>query len=338
MLSFGLKRFFVALRAIFASSLLVFVMIRMVPGDPVDHILGERGLDPTVRQEFMKKWGFHQPVFIQYARFVIKACQGDLGTSVISGREVLSEFKEHFPATLELGFLSLLFALCMGIPLGFLAALKVNSFWDILLSTLCLTGYSMSVFWWGLTLILFVSVYGGLTPVSGRGDALYDMTSVTGFMLVDSFFQKESSLLLFKNSLRHLILPVLTLSTIPLVYIMRITRFGFLEVFKEDFIRTGRAKGLGFFRLYFIHAFSNALLPLISVTGVLGASLLTGAVLTETVFAWPGLGRWLVTAVLARDWPVLQGGILLVTILVVSLNFLTDLIYFKTDPRIKASF
>lgn len=338
MFSFGLKRLFVALRAIFASSLLVFVMIRIVPGDPVDHILGERGLNPGLRQEFMEKWGFHRPVFVQYALFVLKACQGDLGISVISGKKVLSEFKEHFPATLELGIFSLLFALCMGIPLGFLAALKVNSFVDIMLSTLCLTGYSMSVFWWGLTLILVVSVYGGLTPVSGRGDALHDMSSVTGFMLVDAFFQKENSWLLFKNGLKHLILPVLTLSTIPLVHIMRITRFGFLEVLQEDFIRTGRAKGLGFFRLYLVHAFSNALLPLISVTGILGASLLTGAVLTETVFAWPGLGRWLVGAVFARDWPVLQGGILLITVLVVSLNFLTDLIYFKADPRIKASF
>ena len=338
MFSFCLKRGFVALRAILACSLLVFVMIRVIPGDPVDHILGERGGDPSLRQAFMEKWGFHRPVGVQYALFVFKAFRGDLGVSVISGRSVLSEFKEHFPATLELGLFSLLLALFMGIPLGFLAALKVNSLWDMGLSSLCLTGYSMSVFWWGLVLILVLSVYGGLTPVSGRGDALYDITPVTGLMLVDAFFQKENALLIFQNGLKHLILPVLTLSTIPLVHIMRITRFSFLEVFKEDFIRTGRAKGLGFFRLHFIHAFSNALLPLISVTGVLGASLLTGAVLTETVFAWPGLGRWLVGAVLARDWPVLQGGILLVTVFVVSLNFLTDLIYFKIDPRIRTPF
>ena len=221
----------------------------------------------------------------------------------------------------------------MGIPLGFLAALKVNSFWDFICSGFSLLGYSMSVFWWGLILILLFSVYWGITPVSGRVDILYDIKPLTGLMLVDSLLSADG-FLAFKSTLHHLILPVLTLGTIPLAYIMRMTRFSLLEIFKEDFVRTAKGKGLNFYRVYVVHAFRNALIPIITVTGLMLGALLAGAVLTETVFSWPGVGKWLVQAVLARDYPVLQGGILLITVIIIMVNILVDMLYLKVDPRV----
>ena len=321
---------------IFICSLLVFLIVRTIPGDPVDNLLGDRGADPSIRQELMEKWGLNQPLHKQYFIFLIQSAQGNLGHSIVSGRPVLQEFQDRFPATLELSLCALLLACLLGIPMGFLSAIKANSFWDFLCSGISLTGYSMSVFWWGLMLILFFSVYLGWMPVSGRIDALYDIKPITGFMLLDSLFS-EQGFLAFKSSLKHLLLPTLTLGTIPLANITRMTRFSLLETFKEDFIKTAKAKGLGFYKIYVVHAFQNALLPIVTVMGLMAGALITGAVLTETVFSWPGVGRWLVQAVLARDYPVLQGGILLITIIIIALNLLIDLIYAKIDPRVHAA-
>lgn len=331
---FIFRRFLPVIPTLFICSLLVFFIVRWVPGDPVDHLLGERGADPELRKELLVKWGLDRPWYGQYFVFVTRSLKGDLGESLVSGRPVLEEFFVRFPATLELSLLSLLLALVLGIPLGLLTAIKVNSFWDFMGSGFSLLGYSMSVFWWGLILILLFSVYLGLTPVSGRIDILYEIKPVTGFMLIDSLLTSFSA---FKSALKHLVLPVLTLSTIPLAYITRMTRFSLLEVFKEDFIRTAKGKGVSLYRVYFVHAFRNALIPIITVTGLILGSLLAGAVLTETVFSWPGIGRWLVQAVLSRDYPVLQGGILLITFMIVILNLLIDLVYRKVDPRIRAS-
>ena len=331
MFQFFCWRFLSVIPTLLICTVLVFFIIRLIPGDPVDHLLGERGADPELKQELMTKWGFNRPYYQQYFIFISRAMIGDLGQSLTSGRSVLEEFVNRFPATIELSFFALLFSLCVGIPLGFLAALKVNSIWDFICSGFSLVGYSMSVFWWGLILILLFSVYLGFTPVSGRIDILYEVKPLTGFMLIDSLFTSFSA---FKSALKHLILPVLTLGTIPLAYIMRMTRFSLLEIFKEDFVRTAKGKGLGFYRVYFVHAFRNALIPIITITGLMLGSLLAGAVLTETVFSWPGIGRWLVQAVLARDYPVLQGGILIITVVIVVVNLLVDLLYSKADPRV----
>lgn len=331
MFRFFCQRILFVTPTLLICTVLIFFIIRLIPGDPVNHLLGERGVDPELKQELMAKWGLDRPYYQQYFIFVSRAVRGDLGHSLVSGRPVLEEFGNRFPATVELSFFALVFSLFVGIPLGFLAALKVNSIWDFICSGLSLVGYSMSVFWWGLILILLFSVYLGLTPVSGRVDILYEIKPLTGFMLVDSLF---TSLSAFKSALKHLILPVLTLGTIPLAYIMRMTRFSLLEIFKEDFVRTAKGKGLGFYRVYFVHAFRNALIPIITVTGLMLGSLLAGAVLTETVFSWPGVGRWLVQAVLARDYPVLQGGILIITLIIIMVNLLVDLLYSKVDPRV----
>lgn len=302
----------------------------------MDHLLGERGADRELKQELMVKWGLDRPWYEQYFIFIFRGLKGDLGDSLVSSRPVWEEFKSRFPATVELSFFALLFSLLVGIPLGFLSALKADSVWDFICSGFSLMGYSVSVFWWGLILILFFSVYLGFTPISGRMDILYEIKPVTGFMLIDSWYSPDG-FLAFKSAVKHLILPVLTLGTIPLAYITRIIRFSVLEVLKEEFIRTAKGKGLRMYRVYFVHAFSNVLISLITVTGLMLGTLLAGAVLTETVFSWPGIGRWLVQAVLARDYPVLQGGILLVASIVAMVNFLVDGLYFLVDPRIKTS-
>ena len=334
MLYFFFRRLLSVIPTVLICTVLVFLMVRLIPGDPVDHLLGERGADPELKEELMAKWGLNLPWYQQYFIFISRAIQGDLGQSLISGQSVWEEFGSRFPATVELSFFALLFSFFVGIPLGFLAAVKVNSFWDFICSGFSLVGYSMSVFWWGLILILLFSVYWGLTPVSGRVDVLYEIKPFTGLMLVDTLFSPDGYLA-FKSALKHLILPVLTLGTIPLAYIMRITRFSFLEIMQEDFVRTARAKGLGFYSVYFVHVFRNALIPMITVTGLMLGSLLAGAVLTETVFSWPGVGKWLVQAVLARDYPVLQGGILLIGLIIIAVNLLVDLLYMKADPRIR---
>ncbi len=333
MLYFLYHRLLFIVPTLLICTLLVFFIVRLIPGDSVDHLLGERGVDPKLKKELMAKWGLDRPWYEQYFLFISHGMTGDLGHSLISGQPVWEEFKHHFPATVELSFFALLFALFVGIPLGFLSAYKVNSFWDFVGTGFSLLGYSMSVFWWGLILILLFSVYLGLTPVSGRMDVLYEVELFTGLMLVDVWFGPEKWSA-FKSGLKHLILPVLTLGTIPLAYITRMTRFSLLEVFKEDFIRTAKGKGLGFYRVYFVHAFRNALISIVTVTGLMMGSLLAGAVLTETVFSWPGVGKWLVQAVLARDYPVLQGGILLIALIIIMVNLLVDVLYLKVDPRI----
>jgi len=317
-------------------TLLVFFIVRLIPGDPVDHLLGERGANPELKKELMTKWGLDSPWYKQYFLFIFRGANGDLGRSIISGRSVLEEFKNRLPATIELSFFALFLALLVAVPLGFLGALKEHSIWDFICSGVSLIGYSMSVFWWGLILILVFSVHLGVTPVSGRVDILLEIEPLTGFMLIDSLLSPDKWEA-FKSVLKHLILPGLTLGTIPLAYITRMTRFSLLEVFKEDFIRTAKGKGLGFYAIYFKHAFRNALIPILTVIGLMLGTLLAGAVLTETVFSWPGIGRWLINAVLSRDYPVLQGGILLVTLMIVFVNGMIDILYVKIDPRIKYS-
>ena len=334
-MSFFLRRILSVIPTLFICSALVFVAVQVIPGDPVDHFMGERGADPELRKELKARWGFDRPWYEQYAIFIVRGLQGDLGRSLISGQPVWKEFMARFPATVELSFFALLFALLLGIPMGFLSALKVNSFWDMVCSGVSLTGYSLSVFWWGLILILLFSIYLGLTPVSGRVNVLYEIQPVTGFMLVDAWFS-ESGSLAFKSAFKHLILPVLTLGTIPLAYITRMTRISLLEIFKEDFIRTAKAKGVCSYQVYSAHVLKNALIPIITATGLMAGALLTGAVLTETVFSWPGVGRWLVQAVLARDYPVLRGGVLLMAVIITLINLFVDALYPIVDPRIRS--
>ena len=308
--------------------------MRLLPGDPVDFLLGEKGVRPEVRKEFERKLGLDKPYHIQYLLFIRHALKGDLGSSIKTGGKVSQEFVNRFPATIELSLSALFLSILLGIPLGILAALFRNSWWDRFIMSFSLTGYSMSVFWCGLVLILVFSIQLEWTPVSGRIHVFYDVASVTGFMFIDTLLSVDSWTALW-SFIKHLILPTLTLSTVPFTYIVRITRTSFIETLQEDFIRTARAKGLSFYRVLIKHTFRNALLPIITMIGLMLGSLITGTVLTETVFSWPGIGRWLVHAVEARDYPVLQGGVLIITVLIVCINLCVDLVNMLVDPRIR---
>lgn len=329
-----IKKFLYSIPSLIFISILVFSVIRLIPGDPVDFMLGEKGASPEMRAQFEQRLGLDKPAYQQYFVFIKQITQGDFGTSIVSNHSVLSEFFSLFPATLELALAALFLGIILGIPLGTIAAVKPNSWVDRVLVGSSLISYSMSIFWWGLVLILFFSIYLEWTPVAGRIGILYDLPSYTGFMLIDSWFS-DDPWGAFKSTLSHIILPAVTLASIPFIYIFRMTRSSMQEVLKEDFIRTAKAKGLSFSKVLFYHALRNAFLPIITVIGYMFGSLITGAVLTETVFSWPGIGQWLVQAVLARDYPVLQAGILIISVLVLLTNLSVDMLYTIIDPRIK---
>jgi dipeptide transport system permease protein len=246
---------------------------------------------------------------------------------------VLREFLTLFPATIELAFFAMLFALIVGLPAGIIAALKRNTVADYAVMGVSLTGYSMPIFWWALLLILFFSVHLGWTPVSGRIAVEFDVQASTGFMLIDAL--RAGDLGAFRSAVSHLLLPTIVLGTIPLAVIARMTRSSMLEVLREDYVRTARAKGLPYWQVVLVHALRNALIPVITVIGLQVGLLLSGAILTETIFSWPGVGNWLVHGVQSRDYPVVQGGILLIATIVISVNLIVDLLYGVINPRIR---
>jgi len=315
-------------------SLVSFFLIRMIPGDPVRLMVGDRGITEESYQEIKKNLGLDKPILLQYKDYVVKLAKFDLGTSFITRVSVWEEFKEKFKATAELSFFAMLIAISVGLLLGIYAAVKRGTIIDKALMTGSVVGFSMPIFWWGLILILYVSVRWGLTPVSGRISAITDIESVTGFMLIDAWFSEEPWPA-FKDALSHLILPSIVLATVPLASIARMTRSSFVDVLSEDYIRTAYSKGLSRSKVYFKHALRNALLPVVTVIGLMMGALLTGAILTETIFSWPGLGRWLLSGVESRDFPVIQAGIFLIGSLVMILNFLIDAIYKWVNPRLR---
>lgn len=275
-----------------------------------------------------------RPSLTQYGVYIARVLQGDLGKSLITQVPVLDEFLALFPATIELAVCAIAFALLLGIPAGIIAAVKRNSWFDHGVMTVSLTGYSMPIFWWGLLLIMFFSVNLGWTPVSGRLDVLHYVEPVTGFLLFDTLMAGETEA--FFSALKHLVLPAIVLGTNPLAVVARMTRSAMLEVLGEDYIRTARAKGLPAFRIVAVHALRNALIPVVTVIGLQVGVLFTGAILTETIFSWPGVGKWLIEAINRRDYPVLQGGMLLLGVVVMLVNLLVDLTYGVINPRIRA--
>ena len=334
MFRFLLHKIFLLFITLIGASLIAFGLIRMVPGDPVLNLLGERGGSEEQVAEMKKNLGLDRSLPEQYFLFVGNALHGDLGTSVISQRPVSEEFWGRFPATLELGLFSLSIAFLIGLPLGILAAIRRNTIFDYGVMGFSTIGYSMPIFWWGLLLILFFSVSLGWLPVSGRINVTYDFPVHTGFLLIDSWFSEEPWNA-FKSALSHLILPAIVLGTIPLAILARMTRSSLIEVLGEDFIRAAKAKGVSRARVVWVHALRNALIPVVTVMGLMLGSIMTGAVLTETMFSWPGVGRWLIKSIEARDYPVIQGGILYTSFGVVVINLLVDLIYVWAQPRLR---
>jgi len=334
MLRFLLRRLALTIPTFIALMFVTFMLIRMVPGDPVEARSGERGTDPVRHAKLLHEMGLDQPIWKQFLDYVDGIAHGDFGTSTISHEKVLTEFATLFPATLELTLCAMVLAIVIGVPAGVFAAVKRGTLYDQTLMGISLAGYSMPIFWWGLLLILLFSVTLGWTPVSGRVDLVkFDFEPRTNFMLIDTLFSDQSGA--FVDAVRHLILPTIVLGTIPLAVIARMTRSSMLEVLGEDYVRTARAKGLVPFRVIGLHALRNALIPVVTVIGLMMGTLLSGAVLTEYIFSWPGVGSWLIQSIGRRDYPALQGGIMLISLVVILVNLLVDLAYGLINPRIR---
>ena len=333
MLRFLLRRVALIIPTFVAVTLLSFLLIRLVPGDPIEVRAGERGIAPERLAEMRHAYGLDQPLWKQFVDYERQVVSGDLGTSILTRDSVWSEFTTLFPATLELSVCAMLFATIIGIPLGVIAASRRGSPLDYGLMSVAVTGASMPIFWWGLMMILIFSVTLGWTPVSGRISDQFYVEPWSGFMLIDSWFSDDKGA--FRSAVSHLILPTIVLGTIPLATIARMTRSSMLEILGEDFVRTARAKGLSTWRVVVVHALRNALIPVVTVMGLQVGSLLGGAILTETVFSWPGVGHWLIESIQRRDYPVLQGGTLIVATLVIVVNLGVDVAYGWLNPRIR---
>ncbi len=333
MLRFLLLRIGLLVPTFVGITVAAFGFIRLLPGDPVLLLAGEHGVSPERHAELMHQLGFDRPIWVQYFDFLNSVLHGDLGRSLVTHRPVLSEFSVLFPATLELSICAIILATAIGIPLGVIAAMRRGTWLDQTVMGTALVGYSMPIFWWGLLLIILFSGVLGWTPVSGRISLLYYFPQVTGFMLIDSLLSGQAGA--FRSAASHLILPSIVLATIPLAVIARQTRSAMLEVLGEDYVRTARAKGLPPRRVIGLHALRNALIPVVTTIGLQVGVLMAGAILTESIFSWPGVGKWMVDSIFRRDYPAVQGGLLLIAVIIMLVNLVVDLLYGLINPRIR---
>jgi len=333
MLRFVITRLLMVVPTFVGVTLAAFAFIRLIPGDPIELLVGERGIDPARHARLLHEMGFDRPLWEQYFGFLSEILNGNLGKSIVTKQPVLEEFLTLFPATIELSVCALTVALLIGLPAGIFAAVRRGSAFDHSVMTASLIGFSMPIYWSGLMMIILFSGILHWTPVSGRISALFWVDPVTGFLLIDSLLSDEEGA--FVSAVRHLILPSLVLATIPLAVIARQTRSAMLEVLNEDYVRTARAKGLSPFRVIGLHALRNALIPVVTVIGLQVGTLLAGAILTETIFSWPGVGKWLVDSIFRRDYPSVQSGLLLIASMVMVVNLVVDLLYGLINPRIR---
>jgi peptide/nickel transport system permease protein len=334
MFKFVVRRLLLLVPVLIGLSILVFVWIRALPGGPAEALLGERADQESIEQ-IREQYGLDKPVYVQYLEYVRTTAQGDLGTSVTTRRPVTDELKQRFPATIELTLAALLFAVTLGIPLGFVAAKHYGTAIDSASLFVSLLGVSIPVFFLAIMLKYVFAVKLGWLPTVGRISATIDIEHPTNFYLIDSLLAGDLNA--FWDVSQHLLLPAIALGSIPLAIIASITRAAVLDVQNEDYVRTARAKGLSPGVVDRRHIFKNALLPVVTIIGLQAGLLLSGAVLTETVFAFPGMGTWLVDAIKARNYPVLQGGILFVSVVFVLVNLAVDISYAFINPRIRVS-
>jgi dipeptide transport system permease protein len=333
MLRYILYKLALIVPTVFGISLAAFSFVRLLPGDPILALAGQRSISPERYAELREKFGYNRPIWQQYFEYLGNVLQGDFGISVATKRPVMGEFLTLFPATLELSLVAMTLAIAIGVPAGIFAAVKRGSWFDQATMGVALTGYSMPIFWWGLLLIILFSGVLGWTPVSGRIGLQHFFKPVTGFMLIDSLISGKSGA--FTSALRHLILPSIVLATIPLAVIARQTRSAMLEVLSEDYVRTAYAKGLSPRRVVGLHAFRNALIPVVTTIGLQIGTLLGGAILTETIFSWPGIGKWMIDSIGKRDYVVVQSGLLLIALIVMAVNLAVDVLYAVINPRIR---
>jgi peptide/nickel transport system permease protein len=333
MLRLVVRRLLLLVPILLGVSILVFLWIRALPGSPAEALLGERATPEAVAR-VREQYGLDDPLPVQYWRYLVETVgHQNLGTSIATYRPVTYEIGHRFPATVELALTAMLFATFLGVPLGFLAAKKYGSVFDHGSLVASLIGISIPIFFLGLILKYIFSVRLGWLPSIGREDVLADREHPTNFYVLDAIIQLDPAAL--QDAIRHLILPAIALATIPLAIVARITRAAVLDVQNEDYVRTARAKGLSPRVVNSRHVMRNALLPVSTIIGLQIGLLLSGAVLTETVFAWPGIGTWLKDAIFNRDYPVLQGGILFVAAVFVLVNLLVDISYAVINPRIR---
>jgi peptide/nickel transport system permease protein len=334
MLRFVVRRLLLLVPILLGLSILVFLWIRALPGSPANSLLGERST-PEAVAAINEQYGLDDPIYVQYFKYLEQTAQLNFSNSITSRRPVVEEFKERLPATIELALAAMLFSIAIGIPLGFLAAKKYGGWLDHTSLLASLIGISIPIFFLAIILKYVFAVRLGWLPTVGRASVLIEFEHPTGFYIIDAIIAGDPAILW--DVLKHLILPAIALGTIPLAIIARITRAAVLDVQNEDYIRTARAKGVKPSQVDRRHILRNAMLPISTIIGLQTGLLLSGAVLTETVFAWPGIGTWMVEAIEFRNYPVLQGGILFIAIIFVLVNLVVDISYAYLNPRIRVS-
>ena len=331
MLAYIIRRFLILIPTLFGVSVIVFLMLHLTPGDPAELLLGERATEETLNQ-VREHLGLNEPLHVQYGLFLKRLSKGDLGETIWTRQKVWIEIKERFPATIELSMVALCISCFFGVILGIISATKQYSIFDYVSMICALTGVSMPIFWLGLIFMLVFSVNLGWLPISGRLSVNVDIQAITNFYIIDAIITGNWTAL--KDVLWHLIMPAVTLSTIPTAIVARMTRSAMLEVLRQDYIKTAKAKGLSQFKVVFKHALRNALIPVVTTIGLQFGVLLGGAILTETIFAWPGVGKWMYDGVTKRDYMVIQGGTLFIATMFVVINLMVDVLYAIINPRI----
>jgi peptide/nickel transport system permease protein len=331
-----LRRLLLLIPTLLGVLTIVFFMVALSPGDPARVMLGERASAQqlaTIRAEM----GLDRPLGEQYVRYIYRAVRFDFGRSIKTGRPVMQEIRELFPATVELALVAMIIATTLGILIGVLSAVKQNTWIDYTAMVGALTGVSMPVFWLGLVLIMIFSVGLGWVPTGGRMEVRLFFEPITRLYLIDGIILwiREGNPAYLQSAIRHIILPAIALGTIPVAIIARTTRSSMLETMRQDYVRTARSAGIPERRVIFKYALKNALLPVVTVVGIQFGLLLAGAILTETIFAWPGIGRWIYTAISARDYPAVQAGVAVVSTVFVLINLVVDILYSVVNPRIR---
>jgi peptide/nickel transport system permease protein len=331
MLSFIIRRTLSIIPTLLGVSIIIFLMLAITPGDPAELLLGERATDESLAA-MREHLGLNEPLYVQYGMFLKRLVKLDLGETIWSRQKVWHEVKERFPATFELSLAAMFLSTLFGVILGIISAVKQYSWFDYLSMVASLFGVSIPVFWLGLVLMLVFSLNLGWFPMSGRIGIGIDLEIVTNFYVLDAILTRNWPAL--RDVLWHLTLPAFALSTIPLAIIARMTRSSMLEVLRQDYIKTAKAKGLGQTKIVLKHALRNSLIPVITVIGLQFGIMLGAAILTETVFAWPGVGKWIFDGVVKRDYMVIQGGTLIVATCFVVVNLIVDVLYAVINPRI----
>jgi len=334
MLAYILRRIMIMIPTLLGVSIIVFMMLHITPGDPAEMLLGERATEQALN-DLREHLGLNKPLHVQYGLFLKRLLQGDLGETIWTRQKVWIEVKHRFPATIELSVFALGISCFLGTIFGIISATRQYSIFDYLSMVGALAGVSMPIFWLGLVFMLIFSLNLGWLPLSGRLSIHIDLEVITNFYILDSILTRNWAAL--RDSIWHIIMPAVTLSTIPTAIVARMTRSAMLEVLRQDYIKTAKAKGLSKFKVTFKHALRNALIPVVTTIGLQFGVLLGGAILTETIFAWPGVGKWMYDAVMQRDYMVIQGGVLFIASLFVVINLCVDVLYAVINPRISVS-